>query len=113
MSPYLQCGAQRLDLSRAVVMGVLNVTPDSFSDGGRFLEPAAACAHARRMIDEGAAIIDVGGESTRPGAQPVPVEEELRRVQRSAREHERQRLRVELEVLAQAMRVARGRRGTH
>jgi len=80
LSPYLQCGAQRLDLSRAVVMGVLNVTPDSFSDGGRFLEPAAACAHARRMIDEGAAIIDVGGESTRPGAQPVPVEEELRRV---------------------------------
>ena len=80
MSPYLQCGAQRLDLSRAVVMGVLNVTPDSFSDGGRFVEPIAACAHARRMIDEGAAIIDIGGESTRPGAQPVPVEEELRRV---------------------------------
>jgi dihydropteroate synthase len=80
LSPYLQCGAQRLDLSCAVVMGVLNVTPDSFSDGGRFVEPAAACAHARRMIDEGAAIIDVGGESTRPGAQPVAVEEELARV---------------------------------
>jgi dihydropteroate synthase len=61
-------------------MGVLNVTPDSFSDGGRFLEPAAACEQARRMIAEGAAIIDIGGESTRPGAEPVPVEEELRRV---------------------------------
>ena len=80
MSPYLQCGAKKLDLSRAVVMGVLNVTPDSFSDGGRYLEPAAACEHARRMIAAGAAIIDIGGESTRPGAEPVPVQEELRRV---------------------------------
>ena len=80
MSPFLQCGAKRLDLSRAVVMGVLNVTPDSFSDGGRFLAPAAACEQALRMIAEGAAIIDVGGASTRPGAEPVPVEEELRRV---------------------------------
>jgi dihydropteroate synthase len=80
LSPFLQCGAKRLDLSSPVVMGVLNVTPDSFSDGGRFLAPAAACEHARRMIDEGAAIIDVGGESTRPGAEPVPLDEELRRV---------------------------------
>jgi dihydropteroate synthase len=80
LSPYLQCGTKRLDLSRAVVMGVLNVTPDSFSDGGRFLAPAAACAQAQRMLAEGAAIIDVGGESTRPGAEPVPLAEELRRV---------------------------------
>jgi dihydropteroate synthase len=61
-------------------MGVLNVTPDSFSDGGRFLEPVAAVAHAERMAAEGAHLIDVGGESTRPGANPVPSDEELRRV---------------------------------
>ena len=61
-------------------MGVLNVTPDSFSDGGLFLEPHAAVAHAERMVEEGAALVDVGGESTRPGAAPVPEAEELRRV---------------------------------
>src|ERR1043166_130091 len=64
----------------AVVMGVLNVTPDSFSDGGRFFNPETACAHAREMIEQGADIIDVGGESTRPNATPVDEEEELRRV---------------------------------
>lgn len=62
------------------IMGVLNVTPDSFSDGGRFFDHADALAQANRMIEEGADIIDIGGESTRPGAEPVPVEEELRRV---------------------------------
>jgi dihydropteroate synthase len=71
------------------IMGVVNVTPDSFSDGGRFLEPAAALAHARRMAGEGADILDIGGESTRPpgvrgpedpGAAPVSAEEELSRV---------------------------------
>ncbi len=62
------------------IMGVVNVTPDSFSDGGRHDDAAAAIAHARRLADEGAAILDVGGESTRPGADPVPVAEELRRV---------------------------------
>lgn len=61
-------------------MGVLNVTPDSFSDGGRWLDPAAAVAHGLAMADEGADVVDVGGESTRPGAEPVPVDEELRRV---------------------------------
>ena len=61
-------------------MGVLNVTPDSFSDGGRFAQPEAALLHARRMIEEGAAIIDVGGESTRPGAAPATLEQELARV---------------------------------
>jgi dihydropteroate synthase len=61
-------------------MGVLNVTPDSFSDGGLWLDPVAAVAHGRQMIAEGAAIVDVGGESTRPGATPVAEEEELRRV---------------------------------
>jgi dihydropteroate synthase len=62
------------------LMGVVNVTPDSFSDGGAFEDPAAAIAHGRRLAAEGAAILDIGGESTRPGADPVPVEEELRRV---------------------------------
>jgi dihydropteroate synthase len=61
-------------------MGVVNVTPDSFSDGGRFLRPEAAIEHARRLHAEGAAIVDIGGESTRPGAAPVSVEEELARV---------------------------------
>ena len=69
-----------LDLGAPVVMGVLNVTPDSFSDGGRFAERDAALRHARRMIEEGAAIIDIGGESTRPGAAPATVAEELERV---------------------------------
>jgi dihydropteroate synthase len=61
-------------------MGVLNVTPDSFSDGGAFLDPVAAVAHAERMAADGADLVDVGGESTRPGAEPVPADEELRRV---------------------------------
>jgi dihydropteroate synthase len=70
-----------LDLSRGpVVMGILNVTPDSFSDGGSFLAVRAAVDHAVRMAEEGAAILDVGGESTRPGSRPVPLVEELRRV---------------------------------
>jgi dihydropteroate synthase len=69
-----------LDLSEPVVMGILNLTPDSFSDGGRFAARDAALRHAEQMIGEGAAIIDVGGESTRPGAAPVSVAEELARV---------------------------------
>jgi dihydropteroate synthase len=76
----LQCGDRSLDLGSPVVMGVLNVTPDSFSDGGRFSERDAALRHARRMVEEGAAIIDVGGESTRPGAAPAALDEELARV---------------------------------
>jgi dihydropteroate synthase len=63
------------------LMGIVNVTPDSFSDGGRFLAPGAAIEHGLSLIAEGAGIVDVGGESTRPGAEPVPVDEELRRVQ--------------------------------
>jgi dihydropteroate synthase len=66
--------------ARPSVMGVLNVTPDSFSDGGVFLQPAAAVAEGWGMVDEGAAIVDVGGESTRPGSEGVTVDEELRRV---------------------------------
>jgi dihydropteroate synthase len=70
-----------LDLSkRPLVMGIVNVTPDSFSDGGRFTRTEAAVAHALNLIEQGADLIDVGGESTRPGSTPVSVEEELRRV---------------------------------
>jgi dihydropteroate synthase len=75
-----QCRDRILDLGTPVVMGVLNVTPDSFSDGGRFSAPEAALQHARRMVEEGAGIIDVGGESTRPGAAPAALPEELARV---------------------------------
>ena len=72
---------QTIDVSQhALVMGVLNITPDSFSDGGRFFTAEKAIEHGVRMAEEGAQIIDVGGESTRPGAEPVPAEEELRRV---------------------------------
>lgn len=76
----LQCGRHQLDLGHPVVMGILNVTPDSFADGGRFSTLPAAVARAEVMADEGAAIIDVGGESTRPGAAEVPLAEELQRV---------------------------------
>jgi len=76
----LFCGQFHLDLSRPLVMGIVNVTPDSFSDGGRHLPRDAALTHARQLIAEGADIIDIGGESTRPGAQSVGVQEELDRV---------------------------------
>jgi dihydropteroate synthase len=70
----LETGASTL------IMGILNVTPDSFSDGGRFFDPGAAVAHGKKMAEEGADIIDVGGESTRPGSDPVPEEQEIARV---------------------------------
>jgi len=74
--------AELLALGRPLIMGILNVTPDSFSDGGRFLDPSGALDHARRMIAEGADILDIGAESTRPygGAVPVPMEEEIGRL---------------------------------
>jgi len=77
---HLLCAGRILELDSAVVMGVLNVTPDSFYDGGRFADPAAAVAHAQRMAEEGAAIIDIGGESTRPGAHSIDSAQELARV---------------------------------
>jgi dihydropteroate synthase len=80
MPSILACGRFRLHLERPLVMGVVNVTPDSFSDGGLFLEPGQAIAHGRRLIQEGADLLDVGGESSRPGAEGVPAAEELRRV---------------------------------
>ena len=70
----------RIDLARPKVMGIVNVTPDSFSDGGRHDDTAAALAHCEKLIADGADILDIGGESTRPGAAPVPLEQELARV---------------------------------
>ena len=78
--PVLDCAGKALDLSTPCVMGVLNVTPDSFSDGGHYLKPERAVAHARELVAQGAAIIDVGGESSRPGAVAVSEAEELQRV---------------------------------
>jgi dihydropteroate synthase len=77
---YLVLHRSVVDLAEPRVMGVLNVTPDSFSDGGRYADLDAAVARAERMVEEGAAIVDVGGESTRPGASPVSSDEEIRRV---------------------------------
>ena len=77
---HLQCGRFKLSLERPLVMGVVNITPDSFSDGGMFADTAQAIAHAQRLIGEGADILDLGGESTRPGAAPVSLEVERRRV---------------------------------
>ena len=77
---HLQCGRFKLSLERPLVMGVVNITPDSFSDGGMFADTAQAIAHAQRLIGEGVDILDLGGESTRPGAAPVSLEVERRRV---------------------------------
>ncbi len=74
------CGKFQLDLSTPKVMGIVNVTPDSFSDGGRFSSADKAIAHAHDLVAQGADILDIGGESTRPGATPVPLDEELNRV---------------------------------
>ena len=76
----LDCAGKPVDLGVPQVMGILNITPDSFSDGGRFVDREAALSRAREMVQEGAAIIDIGGESTRPGARPVSAQEELDRV---------------------------------
>src|SRR5215467_11965636 len=80
MTSSLSCGRFRLPLDRPLVMGIVNVTPDSFYDGGRYADPGAALQHARCLIEEGADILDIGGESSRPGAAAVDAEEELRRV---------------------------------
>ena len=77
---FLQCGSFRLSLERPLVMGVVNVTPDSFSDGGLYAGTEQAVAHARRLVEEGADILDIGGESTRPGAASVALDEERKRV---------------------------------
>src|SRR4051794_31304833 len=82
MTPLVwQCRDVRFEIgARPLVMGIVNVTPDSFSDGGHFTGPTQAVEHALALAAEGADILDVGGESTRPGSDPIPLEEELRRV---------------------------------
>jgi dihydropteroate synthase len=77
---FLNCGKFQLDLSRPLVMGIVNITPDSFSDGGSYFGRDVALAHARKLIEDGADILDIGGESTRPGALPVSLDEEIDRV---------------------------------
>ena len=78
--PSLKAGRFSLSLDRPLIMGIVNITPDSFSDGGRYFDPSRALAHARQLLEDGADILDIGGESSRPGAEPVAVDEELRRV---------------------------------
>ena len=80
MTEFFQAGPNRFPLDRTYLMGIVNTTPDSFSDGGRYLEPAEAVRRGKQLLEEGADILDIGGESTRPGFTPVPWEEELRRV---------------------------------
>lgn len=77
---FLHCGSFKLDLSRTLVMGIVNVTPDSFSDGGHHSQQDTALAHAHKLIREGVDILDIGGESTRPGAQSISLQEELDRI---------------------------------
>ena len=80
-SSFLSCSSKVFDLSkRTYIMGILNVTPDSFSDGGKFKDPEKAVKHAFKLQNDGADILDIGGESTRPGASPVSVEEEKARI---------------------------------
>lgn len=80
-SGFWHCGGRRIEWGRrTLVMGILNITPDSFSDGGRYFSPTAALAGARLLLEEGADILDVGGESTRPGSEPVSAVEEMERV---------------------------------
>lgn len=80
MANTFVCGRFEFDLERPLVMGIVNVTPDSFSDGGAHADTDAAIAHARHLVDEGARILDIGGESTRPGALPVSEQDEIARV---------------------------------
>jgi dihydropteroate synthase len=83
---HWQTARFRIDLSRPKVMGIVNVTPDSFSDGGRFASTRAALAHCEQLIAQGADMLDIGGESSRPGTAPVPIEEERARVMPVLRE---------------------------
>ena len=80
MPKAIKCGKFKLEFNRTLIMGILNVTPDSFYDGKLFFNPDKAIEHAKQMVKDGADIIDVGGESSRPGSEPVSEEEELRRV---------------------------------
>jgi len=76
----LDCNGRPLDLDRPRIAGIVNVTPDSFSDGGQFADPVAALAHGVKLVEAGADLLDIGGESTRPGADPVDAAAEIARV---------------------------------
>src|SRR5476649_3015231 len=80
LTRILDCAGRELILDRPRIAGIVNVTPDSFSDGGKFLDPAAAIAHGLKLVEEGADLLDIGGESTRPGAQEVSAQDEIARV---------------------------------
>ncbi len=80
MKKTWRCGRFEFGFERPLLMGIVNITPDSFSDGNQYMRTEAAIAHAKQLVADGADILDIGAESTRPGAQPVPVEEELRRL---------------------------------
>jgi dihydropteroate synthase len=80
VSRTLRCGSYRLSLERTLIMGIVNITPDSFSDGGQFFDRDRAIAHARDLVSQGADLLDIGAESTRPGARAVPADEELERL---------------------------------
>lgn len=95
------------DMGRCLVMGVVNVTPDSFSDGGRWFDPAEAVRHGLELVEQGADIVDVGGESTRPGAARVPLEEEMARVEPVIRELSRAGVAVSVDTMrAEVAQVA-------
>ena len=100
-------GGQVIELARPVVMGVLNVTPDSFSDGGRYANVSAAVARVREMVQEGAAIVDVGGESTRPGAARVDADEQIRRVLPVVEAIRAERIGIEISIDTTRAAVAR------
>jgi dihydropteroate synthase len=113
MSAYLNCGGDHLGLERPRVMGILNVTTDSFSDGGRFAGREQALAHARQMVADGADIIDIGGESTRPGALPITEDVELERVMPIVQALAGEGIRVSVDtsratVMREAMRAGAG-----
>ena len=93
-------------MHRARIMGIVNVTPDSFSDGGEFLDPDAAIAHGRELAEEGADVLDIGGESTRPGAEAVPADEELRRVEPVVRDLSSAGLRISIDTSKTAVAQA-------
>lgn len=98
---------QLLTFSRPLVMGIVNVTPDSFSDGGRFIDSQHAVDHAMKLVNDGADILDIGGESTRPGATPVPLDEELRRIVPVIREVAKQtRIPISIDTMKAAVAEA-------
>ena len=107
MTHRLICGSKEIILDSTKIMGILNVTPDSFSDGGMFRSVDAAVAYAEQMVLDGADIIDVGGESTRPGAQPVSAKEELRRVIPVVEELVKRRISVPISIDTTKPEVAR------